>query len=104
MSPAEWAASLGIAAGAVTAFLYLAGRLLTGVRFVVRVFHAIDAAAPVILKELQHNSGSSMKDDMHGLALSVGDLQRRVGDQEKQLKALTDEVRARPQHSRGGAW
>lgn len=92
MSPAEWAATLGLAAGAVTAFLYLAGRILNAVRFVVRVFRALDAAAPVILKELRHNGGSSMKDDLHGIAQAVGDLQRRVTDLEQRV------------HHTRGAW
>lgn len=95
MSPAEWAGFLGLAAGAVGAFLYLVGRLLLGIRWISRLFRALDAAAPVILKELQHNSGSSMKDDVHGLALSIGDLQRRVGELERTVKAAQPIVRVK---------
>lgn len=42
----------------------------------------------IVSRELEHNHGSSIKDDVHGLALAVGELQRRQDDQDDALQRL----------------
>lgn len=39
----------------------------------------LDSLDKLASKELEHNHGSSVKDDVHGIAVSVGYLQREVG-------------------------
>jgi len=47
-----------------------------------RVVHAIDR---VVERELEHNGGGSIKDDVHGIAVAIGHLQRRVDHLETTL-------------------
>lgn len=39
----------------------------------------LDRLDKLASKELEHNHGSSMKDDVHGLAVAFGHMQREVG-------------------------
>lgn len=45
-------------------------------------------------RELEHNHGGSMKDDMTGLAVSMGDLQRRQDESEARAQADRTAVNA----------
>lgn len=47
-----------------------------------RVVHAIDK---VVERELEYNGGGSIKDDVHGIAVAIGHLQRRVDHLEDTL-------------------
>lgn len=58
-----------LAAAAVAAVVYLA----KGVRYIV---HKVDQIDTVTKRELDHNHGGSMKDDVHGLAVAFGQMQR----------------------------
>lgn len=74
------AAWTGAAAGIVSTLSVIAWairRTLSGVRSAV---HTIDAIEEIVAQELTHNHGSSIKDDVTGLACTIGLLQREVGD------------------------
>lgn len=59
----------GAAAAAVVWFLKLLRQLVL----------KLDRLDRLASKELEHNHGSSVKDDVHGIAVSVGYLQREMG-------------------------
>lgn len=48
----------------------------------------ISAIHRLVSRELERNHGSSMKDDMHGIAVSVGMMQRQVDDLDQRLRTL----------------
>lgn len=56
-----------------------------------RRLRAID---DVITRELEHNHGGSIKDDVHGMAVALGLLQRQVTEQGKQHDADVQRLRA----------
>jgi ABC-type sugar transport system substrate-binding protein len=65
-------------------------------------FKAIEKAAGLLTSELTNNSGTSMKDnveaaaeDLHGIAVAVGILQRTMNDQAARIEALELERQAR---------
>lgn len=60
-------------AALIAALIYL----IRGARKVLRIVRAIQN---VVEGELEHNHGSSMKDDVHGIAVTVGNLARDVDD------------------------
>lgn len=66
-----------VAAG-VAGAVYLA----RGIRNVVQ---AIAAIQHIVERELEHNHGSSMKDDTHGMAVAIGKLQRDRDDDRRRL-------------------
>jgi len=68
-------------AGLVRSVVYL----VRGARWLV---HKLDAIDEVTQRELTHNHGTSMKDDVHGLALSIGELQRARDDERKRVNAV----------------
>jgi hypothetical protein len=69
---------------------YLFGRLRAVFRFVETIHH-------ITTKELEANHGGSMKDDLSGVAVAVGKLQRRVDTIEKRYNL--DHPRKRDLHS-----
>ena len=89
MSPLDLAAYT-VTAGAV---LSAVGYIITKVRKAARSLDAIEDLVnllpdmqAIVARELEHNHGSSMKDDMHGVAVSVGKLQRRQDDLERRFE------------------
>lgn len=65
---AVWIAAL---AAGVAGMAYLA-------RLLIAVLRRVTVIQRITESELEHNHGSSMKDDVHGMAVSLGELQRRV--------------------------
>lgn len=53
-----------------------------------RLVHKLDAIDQLLTQELTHNHGSSIKDDVHGLALSIGEMQRDRDEDNERLNAL----------------
>jgi hypothetical protein len=74
--------------------------VLSGVGYLFRkiraLFRFIERIHEVTTKELEPNHGGSMKDDMHGLAVSLGKLQRRVDTIESRYNL--DHPRKRDRH------
>lgn len=65
-------------------------RIVKGIR---KAFHMIDTVETIVTRELEHNHGSSMKDDLYGMAVGFGLTQRQVDDLESvvyQLRAQLD--------------
>lgn len=60
--------------------------LCAGIGYLVKKARAaartLDAISALVDQELSHNHGSSMKDDVGGIAVAVGKLQRQVEDLE----------------------
>lgn len=77
------AATVG-AAALLAAILYLFNLARKATRFVRRYLTRI---RDLLEGELEHNHGSSMKDDVHGIAVSVGKLQRDVDDMRAEFDA-----------------
>lgn len=76
---------VGLAA-LVTATLYL-------MRQASRAFRFIEQIHDLTTRELEHTGNpddDSMKDDLHGIAVSLGRLQRRVDRVESDLRAIYD--------------
>lgn len=73
MTAGESLALVAGVAAAVAAVSYLVGRARRAAR-------VLDAIQAIVERELEHNHGSSMKDDVHGLAIALGHLARRVDD------------------------
>lgn len=75
-----------IAAGAIVAALLILGKgaalLVKRIRSVVRTLDVIEA---VVQRELHNNHGSSIKDDVTGIAVAVGKLGRDVDELTGQL-------------------
>lgn len=81
MSGAEQLAlQLTLAAGAVTAGLYL-------IRVLWRALRLIGVMHDIVTRELEHNHGSSIKDDVYGTAVALGQTQRRLDEVERRLEA-----------------
>lgn len=59
------------AAALIAALVYL-------IRFGRKVLRIVRAIQHVVEGELEHNHGSSIKDDVHGIAVATGKLQRDV--------------------------
>lgn len=85
--------SLIILSAAVLAALAVIGRALRSglawCRMVARQLRAIDA---IVQRELEHNHGSSIKDDVHGIAVAVGLLQRRAAEMARKQKQQHGEL------------
>lgn len=73
-------ALLAGAAAGLAGLLYLLGRARRAAR-------VLDAIQALVERELEHNHGGSIKDDVHGTAVAVGVLQRRVSDLEREYRA-----------------
>lgn len=77
-------ATLAAVAAGVAGSLYLGRKL-------VRFLRALDRISRLVEHELTNNGGSSMKDDVHGIAVNVGMLQsdfRELGRRVETLEAL----------------
>lgn len=83
----------GIAAG-IAGLVYIA----RGIRNVVQ---AIAAIQNIVERELEHNHGSSMKDDTHGMAVAIGKLQR---DRDDDRRRLNRALRLAAKHHPEDAW
>lgn len=81
------AADLAALIPAVTAFLMAVGWLTQKVRRLIRVMETLNA---VVTRELTPNHGGSMKDDVHGTAVSTHELEKRV---DALSDALADHLR-----------
>lgn len=81
-------------AGGVAALGYLAKKARD-------VFLAIGAIQHLVERELEHNHGSSMKDDMHGIAVAVGQLQR---DRDEDRDVLDNALQLAAKHHPDDAW
>lgn len=88
---ALWVAA--IAAG-LAALMYL----LRGAR---RAVQTIGAIQDLVERELQHNHGSSMKDDVHGMAVAIGQLQR---DRDDDRDVLDNALALAAKHHPDDAW
>lgn len=84
MSPQDIAIAGGSIIGAA-AFLKAALYIAYGVRFVV---HKLDQIDEITQRELSHNHGTSIKDDVHGLAVSIGSLQRESDEERRRVNAV----------------
>lgn len=69
-----------IAAG-VAGAVYLA-------RLAAKGFRAVSTMAELVERELQPNHGSSIKDDVHGMAVALGITQRRLDQVERDVQHL----------------
>lgn len=50
------------------------------------IARAVLAVREIVQRELEHNHGSSMKDDIYGMARSLGEVQRRLDDYEDAMR------------------
>lgn len=71
-----------VAAAAVAAALVYFARLTR------KAVHKLDAIDELTSRELNHNHGGSMKDDMHGLAVTIGQLQRDRDEERDRFNAV----------------
>lgn len=90
----ETAVLIAAVAAAVAGLVYLA----RGARNVVQ---AIAAIQHIVERELEHNHGSSMKDDTHGMAVAIGKLQR---DRDDDRRRLNRALRLAAKHHPEDAW
>lgn len=75
---AVWIAAL---AAGVAGMAYLA-------RLLIAVLRRVTVIQRLTESELEHNHGSSMKDDVHGMAVSLGKLQRKTDELDARLKRI----------------
>lgn len=57
-----------------------------------RAVRALDAIERVVARELTHNHGTSMKDDVHGVARTLGLIARRVDALEQRVTELDNHI------------
>jgi hypothetical protein len=88
---ALWVAA--IAAG-VAGLVYLGRGARKGLQ-------AIGAIQDIVERELEHNHGSSIKDDVHGMAVAIGKLQR---DREEDRELLDNALQLAAKHHPDDAW
>jgi hypothetical protein len=98
VEPLGWAAA---AAAGVAGVLYLAKKVRDLVRGALYVLRSIEAIKHLVQRELDHNHGSSMKDDVHGMAVAIGQLQR---DRETDRRRLSRALRLAAKHHPEDAW
>jgi hypothetical protein len=91
MEALGWAAA---AAAGIAGFIYLA-------RVVLYIARSIEAVRHLVQRELEHNHGSSMKDDVHGMAVAIGQLQR---DRDDDRRRLSRALRLAAKHHPEDAW
>lgn len=93
-----WVAA--IAAG-VAGLVYLARLVRNVVHASRNMVRAIGAIQHLVERELDHNHGSSMKDDLTGMAIAIGKLQR---DRESDRRRLRHAMRLAAKHHPEDAW
>lgn len=79
------AAAAAIAAG-VAGVLYLSQ---LAARALLRAWGTLHGLAELVTHELEHNGGGSIKDDVVGIAVAVGQLQRQVDELLEQREDAT---------------
>lgn len=85
--------SLIILSAAVLAALAVIGRALrSGLAWCRMVARQLRAVGDIVERELEHNHGSSIKDDVHGIAVAVGLLQRRAAELARKQKQQHGEL------------
>lgn len=85
-------ASLGAQTAALAAAVMAGLYLFRKAR---KAFQWIETVHRITTRELTHNHGSSMKDDTHGLAVALGEVQRRMDDLETDFRThLRDSLEA----------
>lgn len=77
-------------------YLWRKGKRL--VRLIVAIHALLEQAATVVGHELTHNSGSSMKDDVAGLAVAMGAVSRQIDNIDDRLDNVETVL---TQHLRG---
>ena len=82
------AAALVLVVGVLAGIGYLIRLLRKAVRYLVALHSTVD-------RELNHNHGSSIKDDTHGTAITVGQLWRELEQVKKDLYAHLDQASGR---------
>jgi hypothetical protein len=82
---ATWVVLVG---AAFTVLGHLARKARNVARKLDRLEELLRPAAKTVAKELTPNTGSSMKDDLHGMAVSLGEAQRRLDDLETGQEGL----------------
>lgn len=84
--------------GAVSVLITCSIKTLKFVRKGVHKFDRLEAVLADVdertARELDHNHGSSMKDDTHGVAISVGVLQRDQDALRDEIESVRRELRA----------
>lgn len=88
---AIWVAA--IAAG-LAGLIFLATKVRDVVQSIVAIQHIVE-------RELEHNHGTSMKDDTHGMAVAIGKLQR---DRDDDRRRLNRALRTIAKHHPEDAW
>lgn len=89
-----------VAAG-LTGLGYLTRQVRRGARKVREMVDAVRAIRHLVERELDHNHGSSMKDDIHGMAVAIGLLQRA---RESDRRRLDRALRLAAKHHPEDAW
>lgn len=89
---AEISGLVAAIAAAVAGLIYLGGRIRAGWRRVWRLGVGIDAGMDLLRRELDPNDEDSMLNNVHWLALSIGRLQVRLDEQERQLIGLAHQL------------
>ena len=84
--PTQITAGVGGLVALVAGLGYLVGKARKAAR-------ALDAIEQLVSRELEHNHGSSMKDDVHGLAVALGQLGRHVDDLDTAFQAHLNQPR-----------
>lgn len=79
-------------AALVAAAGYLISRVRDWVHILDRILSLVETSTEVVERELEINTGGSIKDDVSAIAHTVGNLWRRVEDMEANLTAhLTEQ-------------
>lgn len=87
MTPQEIAAWVVSAAAGLAALGYLGKRVRDGVHLLDRIEGLVRSSNAVVERELEANHGSSIKDDISGIAYTVGNLWARLEQLERDLHA-----------------
>lgn len=77
----------GVVVGGIVALAALLAALGALGRHLARMARILRAVGRLVEGELEHNHGGSMKDDVYGIAVSVGELGREVTDLNERLTA-----------------
>ena len=78
--------------GATVAVAAAVGAIVLLYRTGVALVRRLDALDQLLTRELTHNHGSAMKDDLHGIAVSIGRMQRVQDDTLADVAQLRDQL------------
>lgn len=93
--------TLGTVAGILTAcgvFMHFAWK---GFKLLRKAFRMLDTVETVVSRELEHNHGGSMKDDLYGMAVGFGLTQRQVDDLEEVVYSIRRQLDMHLEENRG---